>query len=66
MLAHIVHGVCMVLCSLVDNALLHELLIQPSIVPDPVEDALVPQQAVIPLCNPVTLIREMQEATRHA
>lgn len=56
----------MVARLLVNYTLLYELLIQASIVPDPIENALVPQQAVVPLRNPVALIREVQEATRHA
>lgn len=50
---------------LVDDTPLAELLIYTSIIPDPVEDTLVPQQTVVPLCNPVALIWEVQEPTRH-
>jgi hypothetical protein len=66
MLAHVVHDVRMVIRLLVDDTLLHELLIQASVVSDPVEDALVPQQAVVPLRDPVALIGEVQETARHA
>ena len=53
------HGVHMATRLLVNDTFLHELLIQASIVPNPVKDALVPQQAVVPLRNPVALIREV-------
>lgn len=58
--------VCEAMGLLVNNTLLHELLIQSSIVPDPVENTLVPQQAVVPLRDPMALIRKVQKATRHA
>ena len=63
--AHIVHGGFATDPLLVDDTLLNELLIQTSVVPDPVEDALVPLQAVVPLRDPVTLVREVQEAAWH-
>src|SRR5690242_6722309 len=52
-------------CSLlVNDTFLIKLLIQTSVVPYPIEDALVPQQAVVPLGHPMTFIWEVQEATR--
>jgi hypothetical protein len=51
---------------LIDDPFSDELLIQPNPVPDPVKDVRVPHQAVVPAHDPMALIREMQEARRHA
>jgi hypothetical protein len=49
-----------------NNPISHELLAESSEVTNPVEYSFMPQQAVIPVRNPMALIREVQEATLHA
>lgn len=48
-----------------NNNILNQFFILTSPVPDPVEDALVPYQAVLAVQNPVALVREVQEPRGH-
>jgi hypothetical protein len=52
-------------CLLRDNTVRHQLLIQPDPEPNPVEDCRMPKLRVVPVCDPMALIREVQEATWH-
>lgn len=48
-----------------NNNILNQLFVLSSPVPDPVEDALVPHQAVLPVQDPVALVWEVQEPGGH-
>lgn len=49
-----------------DDAVHGQLLVESDPVADPVEDGLVPQQAILPVGHPVALVREMQEPRGYA
>jgi hypothetical protein len=46
---------------LCNHTLGDQCVIQPNPESDPVKDGLMPQQAVIPVGNPMALVREVQE-----
>jgi hypothetical protein len=50
----------------VNHALLIKLLVDARVETDPVEDGVMPQQTVVPLRDPVTLVWEVQETAGNA
>jgi len=49
-----------------NNTLSHKLLLQPNPIPNPIKNRPMPKQTIIPIRNPMPLIRKMQKPTRHA